>query len=62
MIEVTEAAKVIYMTEHLPRRPVCVRTRTGRGFRQVEKILRHCGLWDEPAAPAPPSTAVAVEG
>jgi hypothetical protein len=28
----------------------------------IEKILRHCGLWDEPSARAPPSTAVAVEG
>jgi hypothetical protein len=27
----------------------------------IEKILRHCGLWDEPSARAPPSTAVAVE-
>ena len=28
----------------------------------IEKILRHCGLWEEQAARAPPSTAVAVEG
>ncbi len=28
----------------------------------IEKILRHCGLWDEPSARAPPSTRVAVEG
>jgi hypothetical protein len=28
----------------------------------IEKILRHCGLWDQPSARAPPSTAVAVEG
>jgi hypothetical protein len=28
----------------------------------IEKILRHCGLWDEPSARAPPSTPVAVEG
>jgi len=26
----------------------------------IEKILRHCGLWEEQAARAPPSTAVAV--
>ena len=28
----------------------------------IEKILRHCGLWDEPSARAPKSTPVAVEG
>jgi hypothetical protein len=28
----------------------------------IEKILRHCGLWDEPSARAPTSTPVAVEG
>jgi hypothetical protein len=28
----------------------------------IEKILRHCGLWDQPSARAPPLTAVAVEG
>mgnify|MGYP005873598159 CR=1 FL=1 len=28
----------------------------------IEKILRHCGLWDEPSARAPPSTPLAVEG
>jgi hypothetical protein len=28
----------------------------------IEKILRHCGLWDEQAARAPPSTAVVLEG
>jgi hypothetical protein len=28
----------------------------------IEKILRHCGLWDEPAARAPPATAVVIEG
>lgn len=29
---------------------------------QFEKILRHCGLWDELSARAPMSTPVAVEG
>jgi len=27
----------------------------------IEKILRHCGLWEDQAARAPPSPAVAVE-
>jgi hypothetical protein len=26
----------------------------------IEKILRHCGLWEEPSARAPPSEAVVV--
>ena len=30
--------------------------------RQVEKILRHCGLWDEPSARAPPSAKISVTG
>jgi len=28
----------------------------------IEEILRHCRLWEEPSAPAPPSTPVPVEG
>lgn len=28
----------------------------------IERILRHGGLWDEPSARAPPSTAFPVEG
>ena len=28
----------------------------------IEKILRHCGLWDEPSARAPPSAKVPVTG
>lgn len=28
----------------------------------IEKILRHCGLWDEPSARAPPSAKVSVTG
>jgi hypothetical protein len=28
----------------------------------IERILRHCGLWDEPSARGPPSTPVGVEG
>ena len=28
----------------------------------IEKILRHCGLWEEPAARAPPSAKISVTG
>ena len=28
----------------------------------IEKILRHCGLWDEPSARAPPSAKISVAG
>ncbi len=28
----------------------------------IEKILRHCGLWDEPSARAPPSAKISVTG
>ena len=28
----------------------------------IEKILRHCGLWEEGAARAPPRGEVPVEG
>jgi len=28
----------------------------------IEKILRHCGLWDEPSARAPPAAKVPVTG
>ena len=28
----------------------------------IEKILRHCGLWQEPACRAPPDTAGLVQG
>jgi hypothetical protein len=28
----------------------------------IEKILRHCGLWDEPSARAPPSAETSVTG
>jgi hypothetical protein len=28
----------------------------------IGKILRHCGLWDEPSARAPPSAKVSVTG
>jgi hypothetical protein len=38
------------------------RLRRGCRGRQVEKILRHCGLWDEPSARAPPSAKVSVTG
>ncbi len=28
----------------------------------IEKILRHCGLWEEPSARAPPSAKISVTG
>jgi hypothetical protein len=28
----------------------------------IEKILRHCGLWEEQAARAPPSAKLSVTG
>ena len=28
----------------------------------IEKILRHCGLWEEPSARAPPSAKLSVTG
>ena len=37
-----------------------IRLRSEATARQVEKILRHCGLWEEARARAPPSEAVAV--
>jgi hypothetical protein len=27
----------------------------------IEEILRHCGLWDEPSAPAPPAVERSVK-
>jgi len=28
----------------------------------IEKILRHCGLWEEPSARAPPAADISVKG
>jgi len=52
--------KIIAFIERHQTEVTCLgRVRRGR---QVEKILRHCGLWDEPSARAPPAAQMAAKG
>jgi hypothetical protein len=52
--------KIIAFIERHQTEVTCLRRR-GRG-RQVERILRHCGLWDEASARAPPAAERSVKG
>jgi hypothetical protein len=53
------AMKIIAFIERHQTEVTCLR-RSRRG-RQVEKILRHCGLWEESPARSPPASAERVK-